>query len=149
MNEHQVFCNADRNSALGSDCCSCAIVPKASVRLLESLLSGIRKHRDQKGDDRCWMDDEELYKLLPEGYEPPVRDTLVELKNCENYIKCRHNPGTEYVSPQRRIEELEEKLLEAKERIALLEDEVVSEREDADYYRGAYLDDHDPPGEDW
>ncbi len=50
---------------------------------------------------------------------------------------------------RKRVAELEEKLLEAKERIALLEDEVVSEREDADYYRGAYLEDHDPPGEDW
>lgn len=28
------------------------------------LESAIRKHRDQRGDDRCWLDDEELYKTL-------------------------------------------------------------------------------------
>jgi hypothetical protein len=103
------------------------------VTKLDILRAGIRKHRDQKGDDRCWMDDEELYKLLPEGYEAPVRDSSVELKQCELYIKCRHNPGTEYVSPQRRIEELEARVRE-------LEDEVSEERRDANYYRELYYD---------
>lgn len=76
----------------------------------DGLRDAIRKHRDQKGDDRCWMDDELLYQTLPEGYMPPKRDSSVELKLCEQYIKCRHHPGTEYVSPQRRIEELEEEV---------------------------------------
>ncbi len=66
----------------------------------------IRKHRDQRGDDRCWLDDEELYKTLPEGYEPPKRDSAVELELCKKFISCRHNPKTEYVSPQREIERL-------------------------------------------
>lgn len=70
------------------------------------LAEAIRKHRDQRGDDRCWMDDEELYRSLPEGYTPPARDSAVELKNCERYIACRHNPATEYVSPEREIEVL-------------------------------------------
>ncbi len=74
------------------------------------LRQAIRNHRDQKGDDRCWMDDEELYKVLPEGYVPPERDTTVELKLCEKYIQCRRNPKTKYVSPQRRIEELEKEV---------------------------------------
>jgi hypothetical protein len=71
------------------------------------LEDAIRKHRDERGDDRCWQSDEELYRALPEGYTPPARDSAVELKNCEKYIACRHNPATEYVSPQRRIEQLE------------------------------------------
>jgi hypothetical protein len=70
----------------------------------------IRKHRDQRGDDRCWMDDEELYKTLPEGYTPPQRDTCVRLELCKKYIECRQNPKTEYISPQRRIEELEKEV---------------------------------------
>ncbi len=74
---------------------------------VERLRDAIRQHRDARGDDRCWMDDEELYKVLPEGYTPPARDTTVELASCEQYIACRHNPATEYVSPQRRIEQLE------------------------------------------
>lgn len=74
-----------------------------NVRLQES----IRTHRDQRGDDRCWMDDEQLYAVLPEGYTPPERDTAVELERCQQYIACRRNPRTVYVSPQRRIDELE------------------------------------------
>lgn len=69
--------------------------------------AAIRKHRDQRGDDRCWLDDEELYRVLPEGYVAPYRDSSVELDLCRQYIACRHNPNTVYVSPQRRIEELE------------------------------------------
>lgn len=77
---------------------------------IDMLEGAIRKHRDQHGDDRCWMDDEELYRVLPEGYMPPVRDSSVELKMCERFIACRHNPATKYLSPQRRIEELEKLL---------------------------------------
>lgn len=77
------------------------------LRRCYAMEQAVRKHRDQRGDDRCWVDDEELYKALPEGYEAPERDCRVELALCERYIASRHHPGTEYVSPQRRIEELE------------------------------------------
>lgn len=73
----------------------------------DAYAAAIRNHRDQRGDDRCWEDDITLYKTLPEGYVPPPVDTRVELEYCARYIACRHNPGTVYVSPQRRIEELE------------------------------------------
>lgn len=76
----------------------------------EVLENAIRSHRDARGDDRCWMDDEELYRALPEGYTPPARDTAVELHLCERFILNRHNPHTRYTSPQRRIEELETEL---------------------------------------
>lgn len=69
--------------------------------------AAIRSHRDARGDDRCWLDDEELYKTLPEGYTPPKRDTCVELENCIRFVKTRQHPVTVYVSPQRRIDELE------------------------------------------
>jgi hypothetical protein len=73
---------------------------------VELLLAAIRKHRDQRGDDRCWRDDEELYRVLPEGYTPPARDSAVELENCKRFIACRQSPSTEYVSPEREIERL-------------------------------------------
>jgi hypothetical protein len=85
------------------------------MRRIDQLEAAIRKHRDQRGDDRCWLDDEELYKTLPEGYTPPKRDSSVELKMCEKFIHCRHNPATTYVSPQRRIEELESLIPAAKD----------------------------------
>ncbi len=77
---------------------------------LVTLQQAVRAHRDARGDDRCWLDDESLYKALPEGYEPPARDTTVELKRCERFILNRHNPAMVYVSPQRRIEELEARI---------------------------------------
>lgn len=77
-------------------------------RRVQELEAAIRSHRDQRGDDRCWLDDEKLYKVLPEGYTPPARDCTVELELCKRFIVSRHNPGTEYVSPQRLIEELQE-----------------------------------------
>ncbi len=87
-----------------------------SQRDLEKLQDAIRKHRDQRGDDRCWRDDEELYKVLPEGHTPPERDTSVELKNCQEFINSRQHPGTKYVSPEREIETLRKERDEARER---------------------------------
>lgn len=81
----------------------------------DKLYAAIRKHRDERGDDRCWMDDERLYQVLPEGYTPPERDCYVELINCIQFQRCRRNPATEYVSPQRRIEELEAEVARLKE----------------------------------
>lgn len=74
---------------------------------IRRLQEAIRKHRDYRGDDRCWQDDEDLYRVLPEDFTPPARDCRVELAMCEKYIASRRNPATEYVSSQRRIEELE------------------------------------------
>ena len=81
-------------------------------QLVDKYEAAIRSHRDQKGDDRCWLDDSVLYAVLPEGYICPVRDSAVELTLCQKFIECRHNPNIEYVSPQRRIEELEKRILE-------------------------------------
>lgn len=81
------------------------------IELLESiktLRNAIRKHRDQKGDDRCWLDDLELYKALPEGVaDADLRLPSPEkmLENCKRFIQCRHT-GTDYVSEQREIETL-------------------------------------------
>lgn len=71
---------------------------------IETLEMAIRAHRDARGDDRCWQDDETLYQALPEGYTPPAHDTSVELRNCLRYLACRQHPATVYVSPEREIE---------------------------------------------
>jgi len=80
------------------------------VGKLEELRDAVRAHRDARGDDRCWMDDEELYKALPEGFVPPKRDTAVELSNCLKFVASRQNPATEYTSPEREIERLRAEL---------------------------------------
>lgn len=85
---------------------------------VERLRAAIRKHRDERGDDRCWLDDEELYRVLPEGYTPPARDCAVMLENCQRYIALRRNPATEYVSPQREIERLQALVQSLSDRVA-------------------------------
>lgn len=95
----------DRGEDLDFIAAARSAVPRL-IAEVKRLSSAIRSHRDQRGDDRCWMDDEKLYAALPEGYTPPPRDSTVELRNCERYIASRHNPGTEYVSPEREIEQL-------------------------------------------
>lgn len=74
---------------------------------VERLRAAVRAHRDERGDNRCWLDDETLYRVLPEGFTPPARDSAVELERCKAFIASRHHPVTDYVSPQGRIEELE------------------------------------------
>ncbi|HLC45488.1 MAG TPA: hypothetical protein VJI67_01285 [archaeon] len=60
------------------------------------LRTQIRKHRDQRGDDRCWLDDLELYSILPEKTKAdltlPPREKF--LKSCARFWESRQeNPG--------------------------------------------------------
>lgn len=60
------------------------------------LRDAVRKHRDQRLDDRCWMDDYELYEVLPEGIDPHYVDLRllpkdVMMRNCERFIDCRQS----------------------------------------------------------
>ena len=58
------------------------------------LRQGIREHRDAKGNDRCWIDDADLYALLPENVaadtELPRREEF--LRNCEKFYETRQCP---------------------------------------------------------
>ena len=85
------------------------------IRAIEAkdiLMQAIRKHRDMRGDDRCYQDDHDLYLILPEGDTRPETEVAVTIENCQRYIECRQS-GREYVSPQRRIKDLEIQLLHA------------------------------------
>ena len=58
------------------------------------LRVGIRSHRDQRLDDRCWMDDIELYDLLPEKADPNFVDLRqlpkeTMMHNCDLFTTCR------------------------------------------------------------
>ena len=50
---------------------------------VEKLMAAIRKHRDYRGDDRCFQDDAELYAVLPEGDTRPHSETAVTIENCQ------------------------------------------------------------------
>jgi hypothetical protein len=135
------FRQAFAHTPLAGAVLGCGRAWRAAVRRAAHLEGAVRRHRDQRGDDRCWMDDEELYRALPEGYTPPARDSAVELKLCEQYIACRHNPATQYVSPQRRIEELEAELARLKavlrEALAACDSGHGVYQELYDFYRAA------------
>lgn len=52
------------------------------------LRNAIRLHRDVKRHDRCWINDYELYSVLPEGVAEadlklPPKDEFIT--NCEEY----------------------------------------------------------------
>lgn len=84
---------------------------------IAELEAAIRKHRDYRGDNRCWLDDEELYSVLPEGYTPPEREVAVEKENCDRFICNRRNPATVYVSPQEEIDRLTAEVVRLEEKV--------------------------------
>lgn len=67
---------------------------------IQSLRDAVRKHRDEKHHDRCWLDDLELYKKLPEGLDkvdqqlPPEKEFL---DNCKRYYDHRQNPNIVFI----------------------------------------------------
>jgi hypothetical protein len=71
------------------------------------LEDAIRKHRDQRGDDRCWEDDLSLYFALQvtSGEEAPKReelalaDRVTFLENCARYCDRRHPDVVERSEP--------------------------------------------------
>jgi hypothetical protein len=81
---------------------------------IEALQAAVRRHRDERGDDRCWMDDERLYdEALPEGCQD--RGNRVDrrlhcpeemMRHCQQFIVSRQPDGQPYVSPQREIDRL-------------------------------------------
>jgi hypothetical protein len=73
----------------------------------ERLRAAIINHRSQKADDRCWMDDEELYKVLGDCIEADfgVGDKAAMLKNCERFLEQRCVGGNwpSYAELERRL----------------------------------------------
>lgn len=62
---------------------------------VKKLRTVIRYHKDQKGDDRCWVDDIRLYETLPEGpegYNSTLPPENVFLDNCKRFCRSRQVP---------------------------------------------------------
>ena len=69
---------------------------------LEGLREAIKKHRDQRGDDRCWLDDADLYAELnlprtTEGSTLPPKCEF--LKSCERFWEQRQTPYEKRILP--------------------------------------------------
>jgi len=60
---------------------------------VRKLRAGIRAHRDARGNDRCFLDDELLYRLVPDHEAVtvlPERDVF--LGNCARFWANRQHP---------------------------------------------------------
>jgi hypothetical protein len=81
------------------------------TRRIAALEAGIRAHRDQKGHDRCVLDDDALYALLPEGDNKadrslPPREEFLE--GCAKFYDLRKKGvSTEHCSLVQVLEDLE------------------------------------------
>jgi hypothetical protein len=74
--------------------CASILLCKANDRIAE-LEAAIKQHRDQKLDDRCWLDDQKLYAVLKDGNtgdnSTPPMDAM--LANCKRFLEKRCSPG--------------------------------------------------------
>ena len=62
-----------------------------------ALRNAVRLHRDEKGNDRCWVDDARLYGSLPErkgavSQLPPWSEFKT---NCRRFWESRQCAGTD------------------------------------------------------
>lgn len=87
---------------------------------VDRLKAAIRKHRDQHGDDRCFLDDYELYAALGEpipDHACRLDDPCTMMANCVRYIQSRHDPKKPYLSPQQQIDYLQQQVAELHDRL--------------------------------
>jgi hypothetical protein len=64
-----------------------------SYKRVVELELAIKRHRDERGNDRCWLDDARLYAVLPGAKQltivlPPKEEFLQE---CDKYWECRQS----------------------------------------------------------
>jgi hypothetical protein len=84
---------------------------------VDQLKAAIRHHRDQRRDERCWLDDMELYKVLGEPVDAadlalPPRDEFLE--SCRRYWQQRqpsaHMGQAQHPMTIRQLEDALEKM---------------------------------------
>jgi hypothetical protein len=108
-------CRSRLFSALASDS---AFYEENEIR--QKYEDAIRKHRDQNGDDRCWIDDDQLYSILPETLNVRINTALPTkekfLGNCARFYECRQHPNDKgkYVTVEEQVAPMREKLEHAK-----------------------------------
>lgn len=93
----------------------------ALVAERDKLYNAIKKHHDQIADDRCWMDDDDLYKAA--GLPPVDRrvgDTDAMLHNCRKFIANRcegGGPWQSYIQLASNYQQLERSCMRQEEHI--------------------------------
>ena len=72
---------------------ACLMEIRKQTNKVQMLLDAIREHRDARGNDRCWIDDEKLYRLIPDHQALtllPEKDMF--LGNCARFHANRQHP---------------------------------------------------------
>ncbi len=65
---------------------------------IKELRNAIRYHRDQVGDDRCWIDDYKVWNALPEIKQRLHLPTYDEgMRRCRNFFKHRNADSADKV----------------------------------------------------
>lgn len=87
----------------------CAETVRSLVEEVRRMKAAVVKHHSQKADDRCWLDDDELYAAF--GLPPAdfaVGDKKAMLSNCERFLDKRCTGGTwpTYAELEQTIENL-------------------------------------------
>lgn len=84
---------------------------------IAELEAAIRKHHDQQGDDRCWLDDLELYDVIPDLRKPD--DNVFKLppkceflKSCERFWEQSQHPKLSMKADGMTIAQLEARVKE-------------------------------------
>lgn len=88
------------------------IEQKDSVRTKEhnDLVLSVKKHHDQKGDDRCWLDDVELYTAAGLDDANSALPQLPEfIGNCVRFHQSRQNPDSRYVTVEEQLDKVTSK----------------------------------------
>jgi hypothetical protein len=85
----------------------------------DRLIAAIKKHHDQRADDRCWLDDCDLYLAagLPD-HDARVGDKALMLANCKRFIEQRcgqGGPWKSYIEVEAEAERLRQQLSECHE----------------------------------
>ena len=87
------------------------------ARLREAII----KHRDQRGDDRCWLDDQELYAVIDPSVKvdqslPPKCDFL---KSCERFWEQRQRLDEVFALKHPTIGQLEREIARLRALVAV------------------------------
>lgn len=113
---------------------TCANAHESLAADNKRLREGIEKHRDQKGDDRCWLDDQELYAIVDpdikvEGSLPPRCDFLA---SCERFWEQRQSTSDTFALDHPTIGQMERTIKRLRERLEFLGHENNWTRHDPD-----------------
>ena len=133
MNEHPPGSGHSKAySALFANTYNARETPNALHAELEKLKAAIREHAFERGDDRCWLDDQKLYAAA--GIDLDETNTALPPKeeflgNCARYHACRQKPGDTYVTPAEHLKRVGRTMYNLGARQVLKDSEVEAELE--------------------